>query len=294
MKKKKALKITAFIVAAALTVGLAFFANALVGNPVSKYLAKSAAQKHLEANYVDKDYCIERVMYDFKSTCYHAFIESPSSPDSSFSLTIGFDGSIKWDNYEERVKGRFNTSERINNEYREAVDKVFDSQTFPYNAHIAFGDIEFVEDVNLDQPYVPDYAIRMSKLELDGYYDIGEIGKQAGELVVYINDDEISTKRMSEILLGIKDVMNKAGVEFQVIDCVLEPAKGENGYEGGYDVEERVEVMAFPCADIYEKDMKKRVDEANEKAKAHHAFQDMEKQKEIDAYEQALTEQKSE
>ncbi len=291
MKKKKILKITAFVVALALTLGLAFFANALVGNPVSKYLAKSAAEKHLEANYADKDYCIDRVMYDFKSGCYHAFIESLSSPDSSFSLTIGFDGRISWDNYDDRVEGRFNTSQRINNEYRDAVDKVFESKSFPYKTHIAFGDILFVEDVNLDQPYIADYAIQMSKLELDGYYDIGELGKQAGELVVYVYDDDVSVKRLSEILLGIKDVMNKSGVEFKTIDLVLEPPKSEDGYEGGYTGENRIEVEAFLCEDIYERDMKKRVAEAAEATRVLDELRDSAKQQEIDAYEKALTEQ---
>lgn len=288
MKKKKILKITAFVVALALTVGLAFFANALVGNPVSRYLAKSSAAKHIETSYAGKDYVIDRVMYDFKSGCYHAFIVSPSSPDSSFSLTIGFDGSISWDNYEDRVKGRFNTSERINKEYREAVDKVFDSQSFPYNTHISFGDILFVEDVNLDQPYIADYAIQTSKLELDGYYDIGELGRQAGELVVYVYDDEASVERLSEILLGIKDIMNKSGVEFRVIDCVLEPPKPEGGYEGGYTGENRIEVEAFLCEDIYEKDMEKRVAEAVEATRALNELRDSAKQQEIDAYEKAL------
>lgn len=293
MNKKKLLKITALVMALALTAGLVLFANALVGNPVSKYLAKSGAEKHLEANYSDKDYCIDRVMYDFKSSCYHAFIESPSSPDSSFSLTIGFDGKIKWDNYENRVEGRFNTSQRINNEYRDAVDKVFESQTFPYKTHISFGDILFVEDVNLEQPYIPDYAIRMSSLELDGYYDIGELGKQAGELVVYINDGDISVKKLSEILLVIKDVMNRSGVEFKVIDCVLEPPKPEDGYKepGGWSGEDRIEVEAFPCDDIYGEGIEERVAKAVEAKRALDEIRDYEKQQEIDAYEKALTEQ---
>lgn len=294
MNKKKILKITALAVAAALTVGLAFFANALVGNPVSKYLAKSSAQKHLEASYADKDYSIDRVMYDFKSGCYHAFIESTLSPDSSFSLTIDFGGNIIWDNYADRVEGRFNTSERINNEYRDAVDKVFDSQSFPYYTHISFGDILFVEDVNLDQPYIADYAVRISELELDGYYDIGKLGKQAGELVVYIYDNDVSVEKLSEILLAIKDIMNRSGVEFKAIDCVLEPLKTEEGYEGGYTGEERLEVEAFPYEDIYEKDMEKRVADAVEAKRALNEIRDSAKQQEIDAYEKALAEQKSE
>ena len=292
--KKKILKITALVVALILTAGLVFFANALVGNPVSKYLARSSAEKHISENYADTDYVVDRISYDFKSSCYHAFIESPSSPDSAFSLTIGFSGKIAWDNYSERVTGRFNTVERINKEYRAAVDKVVESTAFPYKTDIAFGDILFVEDANIDQPYVSDYAIPMASLKLDAFYDIAELGAQAGELVIYINDDDISVKRLSEILLGVRDAMDKAGVGFKVIDCVLEPGKTEDGYVGGYEDGNRIEVKYFLYEDIYEKDMEKRVEEAAAEAKALSMADDGVKEQELAYYGESLDEQTGE
>lgn len=288
MKSKKILKAIALVLAIALCSGLAFFANALVGNPVSHYLAKSSAEKHIEATYQDKDYYVDRIIYDFKSGCYNAFIESASSPDSSFSLSISFGGKIIWDSYKDRVERRVNTSERINNEYRQAVDNVFESKTFPYKVDFGYGDIEFVEAVNLDQPITADFAIVIEELELDGYYDIDELGKKAGHLVAYIYDEDASVKRLCEILLGIKETMNNAGVEFKVIDCVLEPPKPEEGYVNGYTGEDRVEVEGFLYEDIYEKDLEKRVEKANEKMREYHAEQDRIKQQEIEAYQQSL------
>ena len=64
--KKKVLKIAAFVFAIALIVGVCIFANALVGNPISKALAINTAEKYLEENYEDKDFEIERVTFSFK------------------------------------------------------------------------------------------------------------------------------------------------------------------------------------------------------------------------------------
>lgn len=288
--KKKILKITALVVALAITAGLVFFANALVGNPVSKYLAKSGAEKYLEANYADKDFQIDRVVYDFKSTAYSVFVESPSSPDSSFSISADFGGKIRWDSYEDRVLSKSNTVQRINKEYRDAVDDVFESKTFPYEAFIAYGDIEFVEDVNIDQPYISDYAIPMSSLEIDGYYDIGELGRTAGRLVVHIYDEQAGIERLCEILLGIKEALNKSGVEFKAVDCVVEPPKPEEGYVNGYTGEDRFEVMNFLCEDIYGDGLEIRVAQADREARSYWDEQNDIKQQEIDAYEKELAE----
>ena len=60
--KKKVLKIIALVVAVALIVGVCIFANALVGNPISKWVATNTAEKHLEDSYGEKDFEIELVL----------------------------------------------------------------------------------------------------------------------------------------------------------------------------------------------------------------------------------------
>ena len=44
--KKKVLKVLALILAIVLIIGIGLFANALVGNPVSKFLATKGAEEH--------------------------------------------------------------------------------------------------------------------------------------------------------------------------------------------------------------------------------------------------------
>ena len=115
--KKKYLKIVAFIIAMVLFVGVAWFANALNGNPVSKFLAQKTAQKYLAEHYDDTDYYIDSVSYSFKDGNYHAFIKSPTSMDTEFSLYITMFGEFRFDTYEDVVDG-FNTARRIDQEYR--------------------------------------------------------------------------------------------------------------------------------------------------------------------------------
>ncbi len=282
---KKILKVIAFIVALALIIGIGVFANALVGNPVSKYLAKNTAEKHIEENHPDKDFYIERIFYSFKDGFYHISVNSHSSPDSSFRLMTDILGRIKLNTYEDVITNKRNTADRIWKEYRQAVENVLDSSTFPYDAHISYGDIEFIDRESIGVPDLPPYAIVTDTLELDAYYDIGELGKKAGHLVIYVYDEEITVERMSEVLIGIKDIVNAAGVEFYAIDCVIEKPKVPDGRQG----DERVEVDNFLCEDIYEEGMVERVTEANRKAEEYHAMQDALKQQEIEAYEKSLS-----
>jgi len=277
MKKTK--RIIALILALALITGVGVFANGVVGNPVSKWLATSTAQKRLAEVYADKDFEIERVTYSFKDGGYHAFIVSPCSPDSEFSMSLTMMGELRWDSYEDRVLSGENTSARINKEYRAAAEAVFTSPAFPYYSHIEFGDIEFISrewDVTEDTPA---YALFTEDLVLDQVYDIRELGKAAGHLVLYIYDEEVSVEKAAEILLEVKHLMDAGGVSFHVIDLVLEypkPVDDSPRKEG------RVETMEFLHDDIYEEGMVDRVDAANEAAIAHHAKADAENEKIIE------------
>ena len=78
---KKFWKRLAVVVAVLMIVVLAVFANAFMGNPVSKMLAQNTAEEILKTKYKNKDYQIDDVVYSFKDGYYHAKISSPSSID---------------------------------------------------------------------------------------------------------------------------------------------------------------------------------------------------------------------
>ena len=275
--KKRILKISAFVFAIALIVGVCVFANALVGNPISKAMATNTAEKHLEENYADKDFEIERVTFSFKDGYYHAFIYSPSSIDSDFTILVDMWGKLRYDTYEDRVLSGGNTADRISRDYRAVVDKVLDSQAFPYNEHIGYGDFDFYPRVHLEEYSVPEYALITEDLTLDAFYDVNELGAKHGKLTIYIDDDTVSYERLSEILLDVRSIFDDAGVKFYVVDCVLEYPKNEDSSK---KKEGRVEVREFLYADIYEDGMVERVKASDEAANAYYDEQDAEKLKE--------------
>ena len=272
--KKRILKIAAFVFAIVLIVGVCVFANALVGNPISKTMATNTAEKHIEESYADKDFEIERVTFSFKDGYYHAFIYSPSSIDSDFTILVDMWGKLRYDTYEDRVLSGGNTADRISRDYRAVVDKVLDSQAFPYNEHIGYGDFDFYPRVHLEAYSVPEYALITEDLTLDAFYDVNELGAKHGKLTIYIDDDTVSYERLSEILLDIRRIFDDSGVKFYVIDCVLEYQKNEDSSK---KQEGRVEVREFLYADIYEDGMVERVAKCAEDTQNYYNGQDKEK-----------------
>jgi len=272
--KKKWLKIAALVAALIMIAGLCWFANALVGNPVSKWLAARTAEKHLEEVYGDTDFEIERIGFNFKDTDYYVHIKSPSSEDSSFSLRIDMLGNLKLDTYESRVLYGGNTQNRLYMEYRALVDEVLEAPDYPFTSFIAYGDLKVGfqhPDVEQGVPYWPESYVILDKVELDKQYDIRELAKTAGYLVIYVEDDVVTVERAAEVLLELKEVFDRRNVPFYAIDFVLEYPRKE---EGGTIKEGRVNVEGFLRSDIYEEGLVERVRTADEELNAYYAEQD--------------------
>lgn len=275
--KKKTLKIIAGIAAVVILIGLGWFANALVGNPVSKILATNTAEKHLAETYPGTDYYIERVSYNFKDGNYHAFIKSPSSIDTEFSLYLTMLGKLRLDTYDDVLSG-FNTARRLEQEYRELADTVFSNPAFPYVCHIDYGTLEIYPEELLGNPDyedVPPYALNQDELVLDKLYDIRELGKQAGHLVVYIDGDTVTMDAAAEIMLEIKTRFDDAGIPFAAMDFTLQYPKPEEGRRPDGEVS----VAHFPYDDIYEDGLANRLSAADKALKEYYAALDKEKEK---------------
>ena len=153
--KKKILKVLALVVAIALIICIGVFANSLVGNPVSKYLATKSANEYIEKTYSDKDFVIEEVTYDFKTGGYYARVTSPTSIDSHFSLSFNWLGKLVLDCYDDDVTTGWNTAMRLEDDYRNAVKAVTESKDFSEKYFIAYGEIPCVLSDYIIPPMPP-------------------------------------------------------------------------------------------------------------------------------------------
>lgn len=270
--KKKVLKIIAFIIAIALILGICWVANGLNGNPISKMLAKKAANEYLEANFPDTDYYIEELGFSFKFTGYYAHVRSESSMDTQFTLEIDMLGNVFYDTYDDVLKGAI-TARRLEQDYRALTDQIFENPAFLYSTDIGYGRLEIYPQEAMDDPLVtdiPDYALVQEDLVMDQIYDIRELGKQAGHLVVYVDSDTISFELAAEIMLGIRTEFDKANIPFRAIDFVLQPPLPEEGPRTG----DRINFDNFPYEDIYEDGLIERLKAAHEELEAYYAEQD--------------------
>lgn len=270
---KKYLRIGALILALSLIAGLACFANSLVGNPISHMLAKRAVEDYLEEHYADMDLTIERFGFSFKTGDYFANVQSEYSIDTNFFIYADMLGNITRDSYDSYVLSGHNTYSRVWQEYKELTETVFDSPDFPYYDDICFGDLIFVEHLEqLEWERYPFYMM-MSDLELDGVYDVRELGREVGELVVYVHDEEVTTEKAAEIILEVKRLFDNAGIPFRAMDFHLQYPKPEDGSQW----RDGVVYSYFLYEEIREEGMTQRVQESHEEIAAYYASLDAQK-----------------
>ena len=276
--KKKILKVLALVVAIALIIGIGVFANSLVGNPVSKYLATKSANEYIEKTYADKDFIIEEVNYDFKTGGYYARVTSPTSIDSHFSLSFDWMGKLELDCYDDVTSG-WNTAMRLEDDYRNAVKAITESKDFSEKYFIAYGEIPCIlSDYPIDEEH-PEYALQKEELVIDKIYDIKEVASEHGKLVLYAYDEEVTVERLSELLLEVKNKFDNSGVTFKAVDFVLEPPKKEGEPMMS---DEQIQIKNFYYSDIYEDGLVERVKEANQKTIEFNIEQEKIKEAEIE------------
>lgn len=270
--KKKVLKIIALVIAIALIVGVCWFANALNGNPLSKMLAEKAVVAYLAENYAHTDYNVEKLAYSFKFGNYYAHIRSEASMDTQFTLYIDMIGNVYFDTFDDVLRGAI-TARRLEQEYRDLTDQIFDNPSFPYPSDIGYGTLEIYPQEALDDPQVndiPDYALVQQDLVLDQIYDIRELGRQAGHLIIYVESETISFELAAQIMLDIRAEFEKANIPFRAMDFVLQLPLPEEGPRP----DEEVRVKDFRYEDIYQENLIDRIKAAHEELEAYYAEQD--------------------
>lgn len=275
--KKKYWKILALVLALVLIVGVLGFANSLVGNPLSQFLAERSAGLYVANTYPGTDYYVSDVGFNFKFTCYYAHIRSDSSMDTQFTLHIDMLGRVYFDTYEDVRSGSI-TARRLEQEYRELTDQVFDDPAFPYEMDIAFGTLDINPREALEYPNVtdiPEWSLINEDLILDHNYDPRELGAQAGRLVVYVYSQELTHEIAAQVLLNIRAEFDKANTPFRVIDFTLQHPRTE---EAPWD-EEYIGLESFPYDQITAEGLVDRVKQGDQELKTYRAILDAEQEK---------------
>lgn len=252
--RKKLIKVFIFWVVFSCIIMLV--ANVFCGNPISYFLAKNAAEKYIESEYGDCDFEVVDVRFDFKRSSYYALIQSKSSMDSHFDVYISMMGDIQSDNYY-KIETGVNTYERINKEYRALVEGVLENKGFMSEEKYGYGTIKSVSD---EIKYK--YGIDEYELELDKEYDVRELGREAGHIVISISQEEVTVENAAEYILLVKEIMDEAKVPFYAISLTLGMPLDENG-EWVSDAPS-VYVKHFLYSDIYEEGMVERVQKVAE------------------------------
>lgn len=277
--KTKTKKILAFAAGMVLLVGVLWYASLFLGNPVSWLLARHTAQKRLAEQYPGTDYQIESVNYSFKDGSYHALVQSPSSGDTRFTFVMNGFGRCGYDSYEDAVQSGANTASRLSDEYRSMADAVLNAPNLPYKIWVGYGEI-----VNGKEEIMEEYDLPMldtGTLELDGQYDVRQLGREYGKVVVCIEDDEITLERAAELVLDVKERLDKAGVPFHWMDFSLEYFRPEEG--GGPMQPDRIDMVVVPYDEICEEDLLQKVQQWSEETEAFYAKMDAQKEEELAA-----------
>src|SRR5690625_6539103 len=106
-------------------------------------MAKNSAEKYITVIYSERDFELEDVVYSFKDGYYHVKVNSPSSIDTHFEVSMSWN-KVVYDSYEDDVLSGWNTYERIDYEYSKMVDRVFSSPVFQLESEIDYGTIKLI------------------------------------------------------------------------------------------------------------------------------------------------------
>ena len=248
----------AFLTAVILIIGLCILANMFVGNPVSRIIASKAAEKYIGENFEDTPYFVDKVDYSFEDGRYYARISSPDSIDNHFNISFSPLGEQGYCDYETLVKNRENTVYRLNNEYRSSVVPILKKIVKDGDVN---GFLDFVLDFGGDAGDNTG-CLYASDLELDGVYDVMELGRQIGRISAYILTDDVTPEAAAKYLLAIKKAMDDAGAGFSEVNLTLRWSDGTvlNPLQTIY-------LFDLPYSEIYEENLDKRIQDMIDKAK---------------------------
>lgn len=275
---KNVTRIIAWTVCIAIISIALYFLSAFFGNPVCAELAKATAKNHLQENYPDTDFEIERIGYDLKTGAYYIKVVSPSSRDSYFTIYTDGLGRFKRDTFQ-RIGDGTNTFMRLDDAYRSLVSSALPPDHLEMDMH--YGELrtaglyeifDYTNEKGERKHYslTKDYGLDTSSLVLDGDYDINQLGRDHGCIHVNVYDKEVTIQRAAELLLQVKAYLDQQGIPFHAIYFDLCQPRNDDGQLVG----NQICLFEFLYSDIYEEGMVDRVQKYWNITQEHYAIQD--------------------
>ncbi len=235
---KKTIKIIANSVAIILVSGILFFANAFVGNPISKMLVKHNSEQYISENYGELNLKKE-IGYSFKDGRYYVKLSSDEIKDLHFTLYYNKMGKLVRDLYENNITEGWNVLDRINEEYRNDTDITFEklknsplfSTCDPFHTSVYLASKIEINDRISEIGYA-NGGIDGRTLELDKEYDIKKLGAMGGTIDVSVSfkDGNESYERGAEALREIKKVFDEENMGFYYIHFAIYNTEGNYAY----------------------------------------------------------------
>lgn len=233
MKKKKGLRILAFVLAAGLIALIAWIYTSFNGNFISAMIATSKIRAYVSEQYPAEDFQVPRASYNFKDGSYSSFIQSEKSEDTNFYVSVR--GDELYDSYPNMVSNRFNTLTRLEKELDDLVEEIIKNE-FPYDSRLVLATMSGHSEEEMKQKLTLDMAFDAKKLPL------------SGELTVWCSTDDFSYETAAKRLLEMKALMMKHGIDVSTYSLRLEHVyHEENGEKTPEDMSEDLNVSDVPA-----------------------------------------------
>ncbi len=231
--KRKSKIIIAILILISFVLAFMLIRNEMYGNNRTKNKNLSIANNYLEKHYPNEGFEISEVKYSSKSGNYEAICKIKGSKDRHFDIVVNKKGKILCDNYE-NINNLNNTSNRISREHKSFIKPYLDEISKNYSEKSGMSSrLIFYEDYIESFPELyNERKIKISSLEIDKEYDEKELSAKLGSLVVYIETEDSSIKNASDIILNIKNELDKEEISFQEIDfTMVDPLINSNKIE---------------------------------------------------------------
>ncbi len=256
VKKAKRRLAVCIAVPAALLLLIAAALNFLFGNPVSKAMAVHNAETILTMRFGRGEYEVKSAGYWIEDSEYFVSVYKPGSPDSHYVMNFGMFGNYRYDDYERMVLHKQAVFDRMDREYREIVQPALKEIYGENDADLGYGAV-LTGDPEENENVSKIKRLQEEQVELDQIFDYKEIGREYGEVVLLLEDTDLSAERLAEELMKLKTELNARGVYFQSVSLsITDRSSSRRGEGSGLDV---VGVWHFPAEDIREPGLAERV-----------------------------------